>query len=171
MRSFSTVFLTLSLIFVISCALRQKEIDPWLNTISGGKPPEIDITGTWCDIQGTGFFTWGEGYLHQEQGSIRGVIGKYNIRGVVSGKIVYLVFLYGGDVHYTARLEIFKGLLTGNYFEPRDKKQKSGYAASFVRIGDRTQSPTATKEVKPESIADQDEAWRQKLKQRGLISE
>jgi hypothetical protein len=47
MRSFLTVFLNLSLIFVISCALIQNEIDPWLNTISGGKPPEIDVTGRW----------------------------------------------------------------------------------------------------------------------------
>ena len=39
MRSLLTVFLILSLVFVISCALKQKEIDPWLNTISGGEPP------------------------------------------------------------------------------------------------------------------------------------
>jgi hypothetical protein len=76
-RSFITVFLTLSLIFVISCALKQKEIDPWLNTISGGKPPEIDITGKWRDTQGTGFFTWGEGHLRQEQNKISGNIGKH----------------------------------------------------------------------------------------------
>jgi hypothetical protein len=94
MRSFITVFLTLSLIFVISCAsgaLKQIEIDPWLNTISGSKPPEIDITGKWRDTQGSGFFAWGEGYLHQEQNKIRGVIGDYNINGVVSRKTVYLV--------------------------------------------------------------------------------
>jgi hypothetical protein len=133
MRKFFTVFLTLSLIFVISCAIRQKEIDPWLSTISGGKPPEIDITGRWRDTQGSGFFTWGEGYLKQEQNKISGVIGDYNIKGVVSGKIVYLVFLYGGRVYYTARLELFKDLLTGNYFKANDKKQKGGYPISFEK--------------------------------------
>jgi hypothetical protein len=138
MRSFLTVFLVLSLIFVISCALKQKDIDPWLNTISGGKPPDIDITGKWRDTQGTGFFTWGEGYLHQEQNKIRGVIGDYNIEGIVSGKIVYLVFLSGGRVYYTARLEIFKDSLAGNYFKASDKEQKRGYPASFVKIVDPT---------------------------------
>ena len=134
MRSFLTLFLLLSLIFAISCAIRQKEIDPWLSTISGGKPPEIDITGRWRDTQGSGFFTWVEGYLTQEQNKISGVIGDYNINGVVSGKIVYLVFLYRGTVYYTARLELFEGLLTGNYFKANDKKQKRGYPTSFVKI-------------------------------------
>ena len=128
------ILLTLSLIFVISCALERKQIDPWLNTISGGKPPEIDITGRWRDTQGSGFFTWGEGYLKQEQNKISGVIGDYNINGVVSGKMVYLVFLYRGTVYYTARLELFEGLLTGNYFKANDKKQKRGYPTSFVKI-------------------------------------
>jgi hypothetical protein len=139
MRSFKTVFFTLSIIFVISCAsgaLRQKEVDPWLNwldTISGGKPPEIDITGRWRDTQGTGFFTWGEGYLRQEQDKISGAIGDYNIKGVVSGKIVYLVFMYGGRVYYTARLEMFQDLLTGNYFKANDKKQIKGYPISLAK--------------------------------------
>jgi hypothetical protein len=139
MRSFLTVFLTLSLIFVVSCAaLKQEEIDSWLTTISGVKPAEIEITGKWRDSTSTGTMTWGEGYLHQEQNKIRGVIGTYNIRGVVSGKIVYLIFLYGDRVYYTARLEIFKDLLTGNYFKANDKKQKRGYPTSFVKIGDPT---------------------------------
>jgi hypothetical protein len=127
------VFLTLLLIFVTSCALRQKEVDPWLKTISGDRPPEIDVSGRWIDTQGSGFFTWGEGNLRQEQNKISGAIGDYNIKGVASGKIVYLVFLYGGRVYYTARLEPFKDLLTGNYFKARDKEQKNGYPISFVK--------------------------------------
>lgn len=134
LRSYLTVSLTLLLIFLTACALRQKEIDPWLNTVSGAKPPEIDITGRWRDTQGTGFFTWGEGYLRQEQNRISGVIGDYNIKGIASGKIVYLVFLYGGRVYYTARLEHFKDSLTGNYFSARDKKQVRGYPISFAGI-------------------------------------
>lgn len=133
------VLLALSLIFVISCALKQKEIDPWLNTISGGKPPEINITGKWRDTQGNGFFAWGEGYLHQQQNKITGVIGSYNIEGVVLGKMVYLVFLYRGTVYYTARLEILGDLLTGNYFKASDKKQKRAYPTSFVKTVAPTQ--------------------------------
>ena len=66
------------------------------NTISGSEPPKIDVTGKWRDAQGSTFFSWGEGFLRQEQNKINGTIGDYNIRRVVSGKIVYLVFLYGG---------------------------------------------------------------------------
>ena len=136
MRSVSTVFLTLSLIFLISCThavLKQDEIDPWLNTISGGQPPKIDVAGKWQDAQDNPFFSFGEGYLRQEQNEISGAIGKYNIKGVVSGKIGYLVFLYRGSVYYTARLEMFRDLLTGNFFEASDKEQIRGYPTSFAR--------------------------------------
>jgi len=140
MRSFTTVFLTLSLIFAISCApaLKQQEIDPWLNTISGGEPPKIDITGRWCDAQGSGFFTWGEGNLRQEGNKVKGVIGDYNITGIVSGKIVYFVFLYAGTVYYTAHLEMFQDSLTGNYFKAKDKEQTKGYPMSLVKTVDPT---------------------------------
>ena len=134
MRSFTTIFFTLSLIFVISCAptLKQKEIDPWLDTISGGKPPEIDISGKWIEAQSS-WFGWGEGYLRQEQNKISGAIGNYIIKGVVSGKTVYLVFLSSGRVYYTARLEMFQNSLTGNYFKANDKEQTKGYPTSFMK--------------------------------------
>jgi hypothetical protein len=138
MRSFLTVFLALSLIFVISCALKQKEIDPWLNTISSGEPPKLDITGKWHDAQGSGFFSWGEGYLRQEQNKISGAIGGYDIKGIVSGKIVYLVFLSRGIVYYTARLEMFQDLLTGNYFKANDKKQTKGIPMSLAKTVEPT---------------------------------
>lgn len=141
MRTFSTVFFTLSLIFVISCASgprEQIEVDQWLNAKSGGEPPKIDITGRWSDIQGSGMFTWGEGYLRQEGNKISGAIGNYNITGIVSGKIVYLAFLYGGTVYYTARLEMFQDSLTGNYFKAKDKEQTKGYPTSFVKTADPT---------------------------------
>ena len=138
MRSFTIMLLALSLIFVISCALKQKEIDPWLNTISGGKPSEINITGKWRDTQGTGTFTWGEGHLRQEQNKVSGVITNYNIIGIVSGKKVYLVFLYRDRVYYTARLEMSQDLLTGNYFKAKDKEQKKGYPTSFTKVVDPT---------------------------------
>jgi hypothetical protein len=126
---------------VISCAhevLKQNEIDPWLNTISGGKPTEIDITGRWRDVQGSGFFTWGEGYLQQEQNKIKGIIGDYIITGIVSGKIVYLVLLCNNAVYYTARLEMSQDLLTGKYFDADDKEQKKGRPMSFIKLIDPT---------------------------------
>jgi len=139
MRSLSTGFLTLSLILLISCAsapLKQNEIYPWLTTISGDRPPEIEITGKWRDKQGVGLFTWGQGYLHQEQNKISGVIGDYNVLGMVSGKTVYLVFLYNDKVYCTARFEMVKDSLTGNSFKASDKDQKKGYPLTFVRVVD-----------------------------------
>ena len=132
-KSFLTVFLALSLIFVVSCryrllALKPDQVDAWLTTVSGGEAPQIDITGKWHDPQ-----AWGEGYLRQEQNKITGIIGSYNIKGIVSGKIVYLVFLYSGYVYYTARLEMYQDILTGNYFKAIDKKQKRGYPVSLEK--------------------------------------
>ncbi len=141
MRSFWTVFLTLSVIFVISCAhqvLKQNEIDPWLNTISGGKPPEINVTGKWHDAEGSTYFGWGEGSLRQEGNKINGAIGEYKIIGTVSGKTVYLVFLSGGTVYYTARLQMSQDLLTGNYFKASDKEQKKGYPTSLAKMVEPT---------------------------------
>ncbi|MGZ3534536.1 MAG: hypothetical protein ACXU9K_04865 [Thermodesulfobacteriota bacterium] len=142
MRSFIVLFLTLSLIFVISSTsgAAKQEDDPWLwlNKISGGEPPKIDITGKWRDTQGTGSFTWGEGHLRQEQNKVTGIIGDYKVIGIVSGKKVYLVFLYRDRVYYTARLEMSQDLLTGNYFNAKDKEQKKGYPTSFTKVVDPT---------------------------------
>jgi hypothetical protein len=138
MRPFSTVLLALSLILVFSYSrgigvIKQNEVDSWLNTILGDKPPELDITGKWHDEQGSTFFGWGEGYLRQEGNEISGALGDYNIKGVVSGQIVYLVFLYKNTVYYTARLEMFQGSLRGNYFKGNDKEQTKGYPTSLAR--------------------------------------
>jgi hypothetical protein len=79
-----------------------------------------------------------KGYLSQGQEKIRGTIGDYDIRGVVSGKIVYLVFLYQGVVYYTACLEMFLDLLSGNYFGANDKKQIKGYPISLAKTVEPT---------------------------------
>ena len=136
MRSFLIVFFILSLIFMNSCALKQKEVEPWLNTISGGSPPEIDVNGRWRDGEGS-WFGWGEGHLIQEQNKIRGAVGNYDIKGIVSGRKVYLVFLYHGRVYYTARLEVFRDSLVGNYFKGSDKEQRKGYPMSLVKIPEK----------------------------------
>ena len=142
MKSLTTVFLTLVLIFVISSTsgAAKQEDDPWLwlNKISGGEPPEINVTGKWRDTEGTGTFTWGEGHLRQEQNKVNGSIGDYNVIGIVSGKKVYLVFLYRGSVYYRARLEMSQDLLTGNYFTAKDKELIKGYPTSFTKAADPT---------------------------------
>ena len=120
MRLFPSLFLILSVILVISCAC--------------GQSPELNITGKWHDALDSGFFGWGEGYLQQEGNKVSGTIGNYTVKGVVSGTIVDLVFLWhGGEIHYTARLEMSKDLLTGKYFKASDKEQTSGSPLSFAR--------------------------------------
>lgn len=71
--------------------------------------------------------------LYPEQNILSGAIGNYVIEGVVSGNKVYLVFLSGGVVYYTARLEMFEdGVLRGKYFDSDDKEQANGYPTSLA---------------------------------------
>ena len=136
------VLLALSLIFVISVSAEAKE-DPWiwLSQISGNDPPEINITGKWRDTAGTGMLTWGEGFLNQDQNKVTGVIGDYNVIGIVSGKKVYLVFLYRDRIYYTARLELSQQLaqdeLVGSYFKGKETKQVKAYPTSFTKLKER----------------------------------
>jgi hypothetical protein len=134
------VFLVLSLIFVVSFPVGAKE-DPWiwLTKISGNEPPEVNITGKWRDTAGTGMLTWGEGFLRQDQNKVTGVIGDYNVIGIVSGKKVYLVFLYRDRIYYTARLELSgnQDELAGSYFKAGDKEQVKPYPTSFTKLKER----------------------------------
>jgi len=136
------VLLALSLIFVISVSAEAKE-DPWiwLSKIAGNDPPEINITGKWRDTAGTGMLTWGEGFLTQDQNKVTGVIGDYNVIGIVSGKTVYLVFLYRDRIYYTARLELSSKFvqdeLVGSYFHAKDKEQKKPNPTSFTKLKER----------------------------------
>jgi hypothetical protein len=136
------MLLALSLIFVISFGAEAKE-DPWiwLSKIAGNDPPEINITGKWRDTAGTGMLTWGEGSLAQDQNKVTGVIGDYNVIGIVSGKKVYVVFLYHDRTYYTARLELSQQFvqdeLVGSYFKAKDKEQKKPYPISFTKLKER----------------------------------
>jgi hypothetical protein len=134
------VFLVLSLILVVSFPVGAKE-DPWiwLTKISGNEPPEVNITGKWRDTAGTGMLTWGEGFLRQDQNKVTGVIGDYNVIGIVSGKKVYLVFLYRDRIYYTVRLELSgnQDELAGSYFKAGDKEQVKPYPTSFTKLKER----------------------------------
>ncbi len=126
-----------SLAFLFACSfagLKQEEIPNWLSTISTGEAPEIDISGEWYDAEGNFFFGWGEGYLRQNGNNVNGAIGNYLVEGRVSGKKIYLVFLSGGEVYYTARLKRFEdGVLKGSYFDASDKEQTGGYPTALTR--------------------------------------
>jgi hypothetical protein len=135
-----SILLALSLVFVVSFSAEAKE-DPWiwLSKTAGNDPPEINITGKWRDTAGTGMLTWAEGFLTQDQNKVTGVIGDYNIIGIVSGKKVYLLFLYVDRIYYTARLELSQqqDVLVGSYFKADDKEQVKSYATSFTKLKER----------------------------------
>lgn len=140
MKTSTAVFLVIALLTINACAtgaLTQNDINPWLKEIAGNTPPAVDITGRWRDAKGNYFMGWGEGFLRQDQDKVSGIIGNYNVKGVVSGKTVYLVFISGGNVYYTARLEMLdKNTLIGNYFEADDKAQVNGYPTAFKKTSE-----------------------------------
>ena len=140
MRKIESLPIIICLTYLFACAfasLKQEEIPNWLSEISANEPPAINVTGKWYDPNGNPVFGWGEGYLRQNQNNISGAIGNYIIEGRVSSKKVYLVFLSGGKVYYTARLEMFEdGVLNGSYFDAGDIKQAGGYPTSLARKKD-----------------------------------
>ena len=134
------VIIAFSLLSLVSCAsleIKQDEIDSWLISISGDSPSKIDVAGDWRDpdsisVKSLKFTGWGDGYIRQNQNKLKGAIGGYNVKGIVSGEIVYLVFYTGGIVYYTARLEVIDdGELAGEYFEADDREQKRGSPTMF----------------------------------------
>ena len=113
--------------------IKKEEIDPWLITISGNLPAEINVEGKWHDPESFGPFGWGEGTIRQSGNRLSGYIGNYNVQGIVSGEIVYLVFHTGGRVYYTAKLKMFeRNVLEGQYFQARDREQKDGHPTNIV---------------------------------------
>ncbi len=124
------------LLLLVACtgAMKQSEVDPWLRNMAGQEPPRLELTGKWRDAKGNAVFGWGEGYLRQHHNQLEGVIGNYNLKGRIAGDRVYLVFISGGAVYYTARLEMLEeGLLSGNYYDARDKAQENGYPTMLER--------------------------------------
>lgn len=132
-------FLVLMGVALISCTagLKKSEIDPWLTDISGSHAPAVNVEGKWqdADVDPNTPFGWGKGMLEQTNGSIEGHIGNYNVTGKVSGNKVYLVFLSGGSVYYTARLEMKQeGVLRGNYFNADDLAQENGTPMNLEKV-------------------------------------
>jgi hypothetical protein len=74
-------------------------------------PPEINVAGTWKSRD------WGETFLSQTNGTVKGHLGNYPVEGVVSGAKVYLLAGSGGGwYHYSIILEMpAPNLLLGYY--------------------------------------------------------
>lgn len=73
-------------------------------------PPEVDISGTYRTPG------WGTSLLVQNGRDVRGHLGDYPVKGVVSGNRAYLLVSEGGWYYYSAILEVPReGLLVGYY--------------------------------------------------------
>jgi len=134
-KRFYILIVVLLILSIISCAsvkFKPEEIDPWLVTISGDMSATINVEGKWSDPESEGVMGWGEGTVIQNGNKLSGTIGSYDLKGVVSGGIVYLAFYTKGRVYYTARLQIIeRGVLAGKYFDADDREQKKGYDTKF----------------------------------------
>ena len=136
MRTFSRLMAIMLFLSILSCAsipMKQEEIDPWLAAMSGDKPAALNVEGKWHDPESEGVFGWGEGDILQDGDKIKGIIGSYSVKGIVSGEVVYVVFYTKGKVYYTANLKMPEnGVLSGQYFEAKDREQKKGFPTKFI---------------------------------------
>ncbi|MEX1119050.1 MAG: hypothetical protein WEB60_09670 [Terrimicrobiaceae bacterium] len=82
--------------------------DAWLSDQM--EPPMIDISGSYKSDD------WGRSYFSQNGSNVRGHLGDYPVKGVVSGNKAYLLVTEGGWYYYSAIVEMPRpGLLTGYY--------------------------------------------------------
>ena len=63
------------------------------------------MTGKWDAGEAFGG-GWGEGNFVQDKATFSGLLGMYNIKGVVSGNDAYFVLTSGGAAYYTGSVSI-----------------------------------------------------------------
>jgi hypothetical protein len=98
-------------VLLVSCGMQGVSMNKGENWLtSKTDKPEMDVSGTWYSPE------WGEAILKQEENRITGTIGDYPVKGVISGKGLYLMMYSGEIVHYFAELkEVDKDMFTGLY--------------------------------------------------------
>jgi len=141
MKRYIPAVLLLSAYFILSCssAMNIIEADAWLASKADAASPTVDITGKWQDAEydystSWNALGWGVGELVQKGANVSGIIGNYEFKGMVSGKKIYFVALYGGKVYYTANFEMNDNKeLVGNYYDAKDKEQKAPYPMRLKR--------------------------------------
>jgi hypothetical protein len=99
-------------LFLSSCGVPMIEGKRWLD--SKNNRPEINISGMWTSPE------WGVAAFKQEGKDIAGVLGDCPVRGVVSGKSIYLLMYQDDRVIYFAELKAsddktFKGVYSLKY--------------------------------------------------------
>jgi hypothetical protein len=139
MKKLMLILFVVPVFFIMSCAstLQITDIDSWLTTKAAGTNAAVNISGTWKDALNDtdSFMSWGEGEWSQTGNTITGNISSYVIKGIVSGKTVYIVLYNGNRVDYTAKLELKNNNeLYGDYFISRDPGQTKPTPMSFKKV-------------------------------------
>ncbi|HEY9161201.1 MAG TPA: hypothetical protein VIS94_08955 [Desulfomonilia bacterium] len=139
MKKLMLIMFVVPAFFIISCAstLQVTDIDSWLTTKAAGVNATANITGTWKDAlnETDSFMSWGQGEWTQTGNIITGNISSYVIKGIMSGKTVYIVLYNGAKVDYTAKLELKNNNeLYGNYYSSRDPGQTKPTPMSFKKV-------------------------------------
>jgi hypothetical protein len=118
-KKFIATSIIIALCAISSSCLTGQQARNWLDTKKGN--PTIDITGEWDAgyVWGGG---WGGSKFIQTGNEIIGIMGLYNVEGVVDGDNLYLVLTSGARVFYTGHLK------------PRDKNTMVGYAVEKAII-------------------------------------
>jgi len=86
----------------------NKAGDRWLS--DQFEAAEVNVSGNWVSND------WGHGTLRQNGRNISGVLGGYNVTGILSGRSAYLLIADGEWYYYSAILEMPRaGVLTGRF--------------------------------------------------------
>ena len=97
--AFCKLVLVISLgLFLTSCGVPMTKGQIWLD--SKKDDPQMNVSGTWTSRE------WGTARFKQEGRNVEGVLGDYPVKGVVSGKTIYLLMYSGTRVDYSAELTL-----------------------------------------------------------------
>jgi hypothetical protein len=111
---------------LVSCAMPMKKAEKWLDTKQ--EKPGIDITGKWDSRE------WGEAEFNQNEREVRGKLGDYPAKGVVSGNNIYLLMYDGDKVDYIAELKVVdENTLQGSYCQNFIPEQLEGKEREILR--------------------------------------
>jgi hypothetical protein len=124
----SLILLIIFSAFISSCMFQGVKInkgDEWLASKNG--KAEVDISGSWNSPE------WGFAMFNQVSNTVTGTLNDYNIKGVVSGREIYL-YMYTANllkdtnnpksdkdvIHYSAKLVVTDEKTLNGYYVKYD---------------------------------------------------
>ncbi len=69
----------------------------WLKIMEG--VPKINITGAWNNTE------WGGASFIQDKNVVQGILGTYQVDGVINDNLVFMLILYKNKIYYTAVMD------------------------------------------------------------------